>query len=69
MIGSQNQGVVTCSLLFINRYSKNCRRQKFYDYPTFPIRNFILFALSYLILFAIRYLVLHAHMIRIANIQ
>ena len=51
MIASQNQGFVTCSSFFINNdYSKNCKklwRQKFYDYRTFTIRNFILFALRY----------------------
>ena len=48
---------------------KNCMRQKFHDYQTFTIRNFILFAIRYLILFAIRYLVFHAQIIPIANIQ
>ena len=56
-------------IIVIRELGKNCMRQKFYDYRTFTIRNFILFAICYLILFAIRYLVFRAQIIPIANIQ
>ena len=58
-------------IFVIRKIAKNCRRQKLYDYRTFTICNFILFAGRYSLcnLFALCYLVFHAQIIRIANIQ
>ena len=36
---------VLYKIFVFQKLAKNCRRQKFYDYLTFTIRNFILFAL------------------------